>query len=259
MNRIKQLFQQKDSNILNIYFTAGYPNLEDTISVMQALEKGGANLIEIGMPFSDPIADGPTIQESNMVALKNGMTIQKLFEQLKGMRDKVNLPVVLMGYLNPIMQFGVERFCQEAQACGIDGLILPDLPMDEYLQEYKALFDAHGLYNIFLITPQTSEERIKTIDNNSEGFIYMVSSASITGAKKEITPKQIAYFDCVNEMNLTNPRLIGFGISDRQTFSAACQYAQGAIIGSAFINKLKEAKKLEEDIIAFVKSIKSDL
>lgn len=259
MNRIKQLFQRKDSSILNIYFTAGYPNLEDTLPVMQALEKGGADLIEIGMPFSDPIADGPTIQESNMVALKNGMTIQKLFEQLKGMREKVNLPVVLMGYLNPIMQFGVERFCKEAETCGVDGLILPDLPMDEYLQEYKALFDAHGLYNIFLITPQTSDHRIKTIDDNSEGFIYMVSSASITGAKKEITPKQIAYFNRVKEMNLTNPRLIGFGISDRQTFSAACQYAQGAIIGSAFINKLKEAKNLEEDIIAFVKSIKSDL
>lgn len=256
INRINQLFAQKKQNILNIYFTAGFPALDDTVKVLQSLAESGADLIEIGMPYSDPIADGPTIQESNEKALQNGISIKKLFEQLTGMRERVQTPIVLMGYVNPVVQFGLERFCQECARVGIDGLILPDLPMQEYLDEYKQMFDQYGLRNIFLITPQTSEKRIREIDHNSNGFIYMVSSASVTGAKSGISEQQIAYFKRIKAMNLANPQLIGFGISNYETFSMACQYASGAIIGSAFIKLLQQSKHLEKDIKDFIASVR---
>ncbi|MFC5192587.1 tryptophan synthase subunit alpha [Algoriphagus aquatilis] len=257
MNRIHYLFNTKQDRVLSIYFTAGFPKLEDTIPVMEAIEAGGADIIEIGIPYSDPIADGPTIQDSNMIALENGMSMKKLFDQLKGFRAKVHLPVVLMGYLNPIMQFGMEEFCKKCKEVGVDGLIVPDLPMQQYLDEYKNLFDSYGLVNTFLISPQTSEKRIREIDENTDGFIYMVSSHSITGAKADISDEQIAYFERVKAMNLKNPRLIGFGISDAQTFTTASQYSNGAIIGSAFIKKIKDAQDLSQDIQAYLRAVKT--
>lgn len=257
MNRIHYLFTHKQDRVLSIYFTAGFPNLEDTIPVMEAIEAGGADIIEIGIPYSDPIADGPTIQDSNMIALENGMSMKKLFEQLKGFRAKVHLPVVLMGYLNPIIQFGMEEFCKKCKEVGIDGLIVPDLPMQQYLDEYKILFDAYGLVNTFLISPQTSEKRIREIDENTDGFIYMVSSHSITGAKADISEEQIAYFERVKAMNLKNPRLIGFGISDAQTFTTASQYSNGAIIGSAFIKKVKNSQNLNQEIQEYLRGVKA--
>lgn len=255
MNRIHYLFNTKQDRVLSIYFTAGFPKLEDTIPVMEAIEAGGADIIEIGIPYSDPIADGPTIQESNMIALENGMSMKKLFEQLKGFRAKVHLPVVLMGYLNPIMQFGMEEFCKKCKEVGVDGLIVPDLPMQQYLDEYKSLFDSYGLVNTFLISPQTSEKRIREIDENTDGFIYMVSSHSITGAKADISEEQIAYFERVKAMNLKNPRLIGFGISDAQTFTTASKYSNGAIIGSAFIKTVKNSQNLSKDIQEYIQSV----
>lgn len=256
MNRIDKLFQQRNEPVLNIYFTAGFPKLEDTRTILSGLQAAGADLIEIGIPYSDPVADGPTIQQSNKTALENGMSLRLLMQQLKGFREEVQLPVVLMGYFNPIVQYGVEEFCQDCQEVGIDGLILPDLPMYEYLTLYKPLFEKHGLHNIFLISPQTSEQRIREIDRNSAGFIYMVSSASITGAKTGISEEQVAYFKRVEAMQLKNPRLIGFGISDRDSFLQASQYAQGAIIGSAFIRLLEKSQNLDQDIKEFVSSIK---
>lgn len=257
MNRIHYLFNTKQDRVLSIYFTAGFPKLEDTIPVMEAIQAGGADIIEIGIPYSDPIADGPTIQDSNMIALENGMSMKKLFDQLKGFRAKIHLPVVLMGYLNPIMQFGMEEFCKKCKEVGVDGLIVPDLPMQQYLDEYKSLFDSYGLVNTFLISPQTSEKRIREIDENTDGFIYMVSSHSITGAKADISEEQIAYFERVKAMNLKNPRLIGFGISDAQTFTTASQYSNGAIIGSAFIKTVKNSQNLSQDIQDYLKSVKA--
>ena len=255
MNRIEELFQTKPNRVLNVYFTAGYPKLNDTVSILKALEASGADLIEIGIPFSDPVADGPTIQASNDVALKNGMTLKLLMEQLKDIRSQVNVPIVLMGYINPLVQYGIERFCEDCAERGIDGLILPDLPMHEYLEVYKPIFEKNGLLNTFLITPQTSEARIREIDDNSNGFIYMVSSASTTGAKTGISEEQEAYFKRVNSMGLKNPRLIGFGISNKETFDKACANANGAIIGSAFIKVLAEANNLEVEIKDFVKRV----
>ncbi|TDQ15245.1 tryptophan synthase alpha chain [Algoriphagus boseongensis] len=257
MNRIHYLFNHKKERVLSIYFTAGFPNLEDTVSIMEAIQAGGADIIEIGVPYSDPVADGPTIQDSNKIALDNGMTMKLLFEQLIGFRAKIHLPVVLMGYLNPIIQFGMEEFCQKCKEVGVDGLIVPDLPMQQYLDEYKALFDQFGIVNTFLISPQTSEKRIREIDENTDGFIYMVSSHSITGAKAEISEEQITYFKRVEEMNLKNPRLIGFGISDSETFSTASKYSNGAIIGSAFIKVIKDSKNLSEDIQKYLKGVKA--
>ncbi|HBH24425.1 MAG TPA: tryptophan synthase subunit alpha [Cytophagales bacterium] len=256
-NRLDLLFESKNERILSLYYTAGFPNPEDTIPVLEALQESGADIVEIGMPFSDPIADGPTIQESNKKALDQGMSIEKLFAQLKEMRNKVDLPVILMGYLNPVMQYGVEKFCASCQEVGIDGLILPDLPMAEYLDFYKPTFDQYGLYNIFLITPQTSDDRVKEIDRNSRGFMYMVSSASTTGAKNEITDVQRQYFERIKNMQLSIPRLIGFGISNKETFDQACAHANGAIIGSAFINLLDRSKDLKKDIREFINGIKN--
>ncbi len=255
MNRIHTLFQNKKERVLSIYFTAGFPSLEDTLPTMQAIESAGADIIEIGVPYSDPIADGPTIQDSNMIALENGMSLKKLFEQIKDLRQTVSIPVVLMGYLNPIIQYGMEAFLKKCQEVGVDGLILPDLPMQQYLDEFKGLFEQYGMSNTFLISPQTSESRIREIDENSNGFIYMVSSHSITGAKAGISEEQITYFKRVQAMNLKNPRLIGFGISDAETFGTASQYSNGAIIGSAFIKKVKDSKDLKADIHAYIQSV----
>ena len=255
-HRLTELFRKKNSHILSVYYTAGYPGLNDTVRIAEYLEQAGADVIEIGMPYSDPLADGPTIQQSGAQALANGMTISKLFEQLEHIRSTVSLPLILMGYLNPAMQYGVERFCEQCQRVGVDALIIPDLPMQEYLDEYKDLFESYGLYNIFLVSPQTSDERIRLIDEHSHGFIYVVSSASITGAKSGITDEQIAYFERIRDMQLEHPRLIGFGISDRETFQTACQYASGAIIGSAFIKKLEGSENLNEDIDQFIRQIK---
>ena len=255
-HRLTELFQRETKDILSVYYTAGYPQLNDTVRIAEYLEQAEADVIEIGMPYSDPLADGPTIQQSGMQALKNGMTISILFEQLQNIRATVSLPLILMGYLNPALQYGLDRFCEQCQRVGVDALIIPDLPMQEYLDEYKALFESYGLYNIFLISPQTSEARIRLIDEHSHGFIYVVSSASITGAKAGITDEQIAYFERIKKMELQHPTLIGFGISSRETFQTACQHAQGAIIGSAFIKVLAESNELAPDIHRFVKQIK---
>jgi tryptophan synthase alpha chain len=258
MNRITNLFKTKpDAGLLNVYFTAGFPALNDTTKVLKALQDGGADLVEIGMPYSDPVADGETIQKSNDQALENGMTVQVLFEQLEGIRQTISLPILLMGYINPVLQFGIENFCRKCAEVGVDGLILPDMPMDVYLNEYKATFDAYGILNIFLVTPQTSEKRIRQIDNASDGFIYTVSSASVTGSKSGVSTDMESYFNRINAMNLRNPRLIGFGIKDNATYLKACDYANGAIIGSAFIRVLQESKDLENDIIGFVREVKN--
>ncbi|MCE7063626.1 tryptophan synthase subunit alpha [Dyadobacter sp. CY343] len=260
MNRITELFQQKrpgDGGLLNVYFTAGFPELNDTTRVLQALQDGGVDLVEIGMPYSDPVADGETIQKSNDRALENGMSVKILFEQLQNMREKVFVPVLLMGYVNPVLQYGVENFCRKCAEVGVDGLILPDMPMDVYLNEYKSIFDQYGILNIFLITPQTSEARIRQIDEISEGFIYTVSSASVTGSKTGVSADMESYFARLNAMNLRNSRLIGFGIKDHDTFKQASQQAAGAIIGSAFIRVLQETSDLEQDVKSFVRSVKN--
>ncbi len=258
MNKLLKTFQDKSKKVLSIYFSAGYPELEDTHRIMIALQEGGADLIEVGIPFSDPVADGPTIQGSNKIALDNGITLKKILVQINEIKEKIRIPVILMGYLNPIYQYGIKKFCEDCQKAGVSGLIIPDLPVNEYQNEYKLVFEKHQLANIFLITPQTSEERIREIDGISNSFIYMVSSASTTGAKKGVTQDQIDYFIRVQNMELKSPLLIGFGISDHQSFTQATTYANGAIIGSAFINVLKNSNNLEEDIVAYVRSVKGN-
>lgn len=255
MNRIEHLLKNKESKILSIFFTAGYPELNDTAKIIKAIEKSGADLIEIGMPFSDPLADGPVIQHTSEVALKNGMSLNLLFEQLKAIRKEVKIPLILMGYLNPVFKFGIERFAEKCAEVGVDGLILPDLPMDEYLSEFKAIFDKHDLINVFLITPQTPDERILEIDAHSRGFIYMVSSASTTGTKSGKQAGQQAYFDRVKKLKLKTPCIIGFGINNKETFEYASQNAQGAIIGSAFVKMLEATKDLEKGVDEFIHSI----
>lgn len=237
MNRIQNKLQE-NKKLLSIYFTAGYPNLNDTVSIIQDLEKNGVDMIEIGLPFSDPLADGPTIQDSSTQALKNGMTTEVLFNQLKDIRKTVQIPLIIMGYFNPMLQYGVEAFCKKCQEIGIDGLIIPDLPVDVYSEQYQSTFEKYGLINVFLITPQTSVERINFIDSISNGFIYMVSSASVTGSQSGFGKEQTDYFKRIADMNLKNPQIIGFGISDNKTFTQATEYAKGAIIGSAFIKHL---------------------
>nr|WP_319269884.1 tryptophan synthase subunit alpha [uncultured Draconibacterium sp.] len=254
-NRINQLFERKKADILSVYFTAGFPNLNDTVEIIRQLEKNGVDLIEIGMPFSDPTADGPTIQRTSEIALKNGMSLKVLFEQLKTIRESVSIPLVLMGYLNPVYQYGVEKFCQKCNEIGIDGTILPDLPLDEFEAEYKTIFEQNNLHNILLITPQTSEARIRQIDDASEGFIYMVSSSSTTGAGKKVEDFHADYFERIQTMNLKNPRLIGFGISDNATFTNACKYASGAIIGSAFVSSFSKEVAIEDSVKQFVKNM----
>ena len=256
MNRISALFSQATEPILNVYTTAGFPHFEDTMTVLNALQKGGVDIIEVGMPYSDPVADGETIQLSNQAALEQGMSVAHLFEQLKDMRKSITVPVLLMGYINPVLQYGMEAFCAKCAEVGVDGLILPDLPMLEYEVSYKAIFEKYGLFNILLITPQTNDERIRHIDSVSKGFIYMVSSASTTGAKTGISADQEVYFSRIAAMNLRNPRLIGFGISDHESFLKASKNASGAIIGSAFVKMIAQAKDLQAEIVDFVQSIK---
>ena len=252
MNRINQKLKE-DKKLLSIYFTAGYPNINDTVNIIKDLENSGVDMIEIGLPFSDPLADGPTIQESSTAALKNGMTTERLFEQLADIRQSVSIPLIIMGYFNPVLQYGVEAFCKKCQEIGIDGLILPDLPADVYDEQYKSTFEKYGLINVFLITPQTSDERIQYIDSISDGFIYMVSSASTTGAKTGFGDIQSEYFKRIDAMNLNNPQIVGFGISNNDTFTQATTYAKGAIIGSAFIKHVTQ--KGTDDIKSFVDSV----
>ena len=255
MNRINKLFKEKKNKILSIYFTAGYPNLNDTIEILKTLDECGVDLIEIGMPFSDPIADGPVIQDSSNVAIDNGMNLNILFKQLEEIRDITDIPIVLMGYVNPVYQFGYEKFIKNILECDLDGLILPDLPLDDYINEFKPVFDKENLSFIPLITPNTSEERIRQIDNNSNGFIYMVSSSSTTGKKSTFDNKQIDYFKKIRSLSLKNPTLIGFGISDKESFIQACKYSNGAIIGSKFIQSLSKSN-IKKSIRSFVYSIR---
>ncbi len=257
MNRIDQLFAEKRERILSIYTTAGYPDLEDTLPVIKALQESGADMVELGMPFSDPLADGEVIQQSSQAALANGMRISLLFEQISELRKEVQLPVILMGYLNPVMQFGFEKFTMKCKEVGIDGLILPDLPLHIYQAEYRRLVEAADLKMIMLITPQTSEERVYKIAEASGGFLYMVADSSTTGARDGIKDTQLEYFSRIEKMQLGIPRLIGFGISSNETFNLACKHAHGAIIGSAFLRALgsENVKTVEEKVKDFVRSI----
>lgn len=256
MNRLQQLFKQKKKNILSIYFTAGYPNLNCTMQIAEALEKSGADFIEIGFPYSDPVADGPVIQASSKQSLDDGMTLELLFEQLKDLRKTITIPILLMGYFNPVLQYGVENFCKACKAIGVDGCIIPDLPMYEYEEMYLPFFEENGISNIFLVTPQTSEERIHKIDNLSNAFIYLLSSASTTGKNLDVSADARSYFKRIKDMNLNSPLVIGFGISDKETFDTANEYASGAIIGSAFVKSLAQGE-IEENISVFMKQFKS--
>lgn len=261
MNRIDQLFSEKKKRVLSIYMTAGYPHLDDTAGIVSSLQEGGADMVEIGMPFSDPLADGPVIQHSSQVAIGNGMTCRLLFDQLKDIRKTIRIPLLLMGYLNPVLKFGVKSFVDHCVKTGIDGLIIPDLPLEVYKKEFKKYVDEAGLKFVMLITPQTTEERINLLSRSSGaagGFLYMVADSSTTGAMRDITPEQITYFRRIEEMNLPLPRLIGFGISDAVNFNRAASFANGAIIGSAFIRALGENPGDPEKVsLDFVRSILS--
>jgi tryptophan synthase alpha chain len=256
MNRIHDLFQRKKYKILNVYCTAGYPQLESTVPVMKALQDSGVDMIELGMPYSDPLADGPVIQASSTKALANGMTIATLFEQLRGFRQQVYVPVILMGYMNPVLQYGFERFCQHAADAPIDGLILPDLPEYEFETEYGPIMQRYGLNFIFLVTPETSEERIRKLDSLSTGFLYAVSSSSTTGKDKDMNAVN-NFLQRLQDMKLNNPVLVGFGIKDKATFQQACQHANGAIIGTAFIKAIENATDVEGATKTFITDIKS--
>ena len=255
-NRINQLFSGKKENILSIYFTAGYPHLDDTLPIMSELQSQGVNMVEVGIPFSDPMADGPVIQASGNAALKNGMSLKILFSQLEGMRPEIAMPVLLMGYLNVVMQYGLEAFCRDCQKAGVDGIILPDLPMKDYLEEYKPMMDRYGLAMVLLITPDTSDERIRAIDEHTSSFIYMVSSASTTGAQTSFNDSKQAYFRRINAMGLKNPRLIGFGISNKSTLDAAFANASGAIIGSRFVECLTKSQSVKEAVNMLLEGLK---
>lgn len=256
MDRIKNLFQKKQKQILSVYCTAGYPELGSTIKVMKALQENGADIIELGMPYSDPLADGPVIQQSSTIALANGMTIKKLFEQLKDFRKEISIPVLLMGYMNPILQYGFDQFCADAASVGIDGLILPDLPEHEYETEYGSSIKNHGLDFIFLVTPETSEARIKKLDELSSGFLYAVSSSSTTGKDKNMTDVT-TFLQKLKALKLKNPVLVGFGIKDKQSFDAACENANGAIIGTAFISAISKTTDIKGTTKSFLGSILS--
>jgi tryptophan synthase alpha chain len=255
MNRLNKLFESKKADLLSIYFTAGYPALNTTVNIAEALEKAGVDFLEIGFPYSDPVADGPTIQHSSEKALENGMNLNLLFEELRDLRKRVSIPILLMGYFNPMVQYGIERFCKKAAEVGVDGVIVPDLPMYEYENMYSGYFKDNGLSNIFLVTPQTSEDRIRKIDTLSNSFIYLLSSSSITGKNLEVSNTIEDYYKRIKAMQLNNPAIIGFGISNNATFKKACQYAQGAIVGSAFVKFLGEENYLER-IPEFVGSIR---
>ncbi|HTQ65694.1 MAG TPA: tryptophan synthase subunit alpha [Puia sp.] len=254
MKRLSEIFKNKQNNILSIYCTAGYPALESTLPVMKALQEYGADMIEVGMPYSDPLADGPVIQASSTKALANGMTIAKMFDQLKNFRKEIQLPVILMGYMNPVLQYGFEKFCADARKIGIDGLILPDLPIYEFETEYRSLIQKYELDFIFLVTPETSDDRIKKLDELSTGFLYAVSSSSTTGKDKNLS-NQSGYFKRLKDMKLRNPVLVGFGIKDRETFQTACANANGAIIGSAFIRALENSNDTRQSTKTFLEKI----
>ncbi len=254
MSRLKNLFQQKDQNILNVYCTAGYPELNSTLKVMKALEENGADLIELGMPYSDPLADGPVIQASSSKALNNGMTIHVLLDHLKNFRSEIKVPVILMGYMNPVLQYGFEKFCADAATVGVDGLILPDLPQFEFENEYGAIIKKYGLDFIFLVTPETSEERIKKLDELSTGFLYAVSSSATTGGDTNFNAVE-KYLQRLKSYQLKNPILVGFGIKDKQTFESASKYANGAIIGSAFVKALENSNDIETTTKIFLNQI----
>jgi tryptophan synthase alpha chain len=254
MSRIKDLFSKKKSHVLNVYCTAGYPQLNSTVEVMKALQENGADIIELGMPYSDPLADGPVIQQSGAVALANGMTIATLFEQLKNFRGQISIPVILMGYMNPVLQYGFEKFCADAAAVGVDGLILPDLPEYEFETIYGAIIQQHNLDFIFLVTPETTADRIKKLDQLSSGFLYAVSSSSTTGGEKT-TAASVDYLQRLKDAQLKNPVLVGFGISNKQSFDAVCQLADGGIIGSAYIKALENSADVNAATKSFLSSI----
>ncbi len=254
MSRITELFRKKNKRVLNVYCTAGFPELSSTLEVMKALQDNGADMIELGMPYSDPLADGPVIQASGAKALENGMTIAVLFQQLKDFRKTIQLPVLLMGYMNPVLQYGFDKFCSAAAAVGVDGLILPDLPMYEFETEYGPIIRKYGLDFVFLVTPETSPERIGKVDSLSTGFLYAVSSSSTTGKEKDMNGQQ-EYFEKLHEMRLRNPVLVGFGIKDKKTFDTTCRYTNGAIIGTAYIKAIEEAKGINAATAAFLKPI----
>ena len=258
MNRIDRMFEDTPGEILSVYITAGYPDLKDTAILLQALQKNGVHMVEVGMPFSDPLADGPVIQQSSQVALQNGMNLKLLFSQLQGIRNSVHIPLVLMGYLNPVLQMGIENFLRNCRDVGVDGVIIPDLPPDEYETIYLELFQKYGIHNALLITPHTSNERIQKIASLSSGFLYLVADASTTGAKSAIGQHQIDYFQRIEDMNLPVPGLIGFGISNHETFRTACIHARGAIIGSAFIRAIGKKGSLEKRVEEFVRSIRNE-
>lgn len=260
INRIDQLFREREAEILSIYITAGYPGLNDTGRLLRALQEHGAHMVEIGIPFSDPLADGPVIQQSSQIALRNGMKLDLLFSQLEEIRESVHIPLVLMGYLNPVLHMGMEKFLKKCRDTGIDGVIIPDLPPDEYESRYRELFRSYGIYNALLVTPFTDEKRIERISTLSEGFLYLVADSSTTGARDSVGDHQRDYFQRLKEMNLPVPGLIGFGISNRETFLTACKYARGAIIGSAFIRALGETNSLslEERVDQFIRGIKGN-
>ena len=254
MSRIQELFQRKNKNVLNVYCTAGYPKLESTVEIMNILQQNGADLIELGMPYSDPLADGPVIQASSGIALQNGMTIKTLFGQLKDFRKTISVPVILMGYMNPVLQYGFEKFCKDASEAGVDGLILPDLPEYEFETEYGNIIKKYKLDFIFLVTPETSAERVKKLDTLSTGFIYAVSSSSITGTDKNFSTVE-TYLEKLQSLNLKNPILVGFGIKDKETFNDACKYSNGAIIGTAYIKALENSANIEASTKDFLNKI----
>jgi len=257
MSRIQELFSRKNSNVLNVYCTAGYPHLKSTRQVLKALQESGADLVELGMPYSDPLADGPVIQASGTQALANGMSITVLFEQLQGFREEIKLPVVLMGYMNPVLQYGFEKFCADAKSAGVDGLILPDLPEHEFETVYGPVIRKYGLDFIFLVTPETSETRIRKLDGLSSGFLYAVSSSATTGKDKDFSAVE-TYLERLRNMNLKNPVMVGFGVKDKQTFASACKHVNGAIIGTAFIRHLEGAadNEIADRVSAFIQNIR---
>lgn len=256
MNRINQLFSSNPKKLLSIYFCAGTPTLDGTTEVIRTLEKHGVSMIEIGIPFSDPMADGIVIQNAATQALRNGMSLRLLFSQLQDIRRDVQIPLILMGYLNPIMQFGFENFCRECAGCGIDGVIIPDLPFRDYQEQYRPIAERHDIKVIMLITPETSEERVREIDEHTDGFIYMVSSAATTGAQQDFDEHKRSYFRKIEGMKLRNPRMVGFGISNKATFDAACEHASGAIVGSRFVSLLEEEKDAEQAIVRLQAALK---